>query len=100
MYQMCAYLNRISGNNLDNSHPKGSVKTMPFNTFVPSDADINDLIENVSFIVAHEWSRYIPALEPFQAALPKHIDHPYSQELELMFMKHYAPTDVNKALKH
>ena len=80
MYQMCAYQNRVSGNTLDNSHPKGNVKTVPFDTLVPSEMDINDLVEDLSFIVAREWCNFIPFLEPFQTVLPKYIDHPYLRE--------------------
>ena len=80
MYQMCAYQNRVSGNSLDNSHPKGNVKTVPFDTFVPSDMDINYLVGDMSFIVAHEWCKFVPFLEPFQTVLPKYIDHPFLRE--------------------
>ena len=45
MYQMCAYQNRVLGKNLDNSHPKGNVEIVPFDTFVPSNIDINDLVD-------------------------------------------------------
>ena len=80
MYQICAYQNRVSGNNLDDRHPKGNVKTVPFNTFIPSDSEIDSLVEDITFLVAHEWSKFIPSLEPFQRVLSKYIDHPQMHE--------------------
>ena len=76
MYQICAYKNRISGNHLDSTKPKGDIETVPFRTFVPGISEKEALIEEFSHIVATQWAELIPAFRPYSTVLPKHIEHP------------------------
>ena len=82
MYQMCCYLNRVSGNMLDNNSPIHDVTTIPFSALIPGPADNEKLMENFAFLVAHEWCDNITWLRPFKAALPAYIQHQYMKEME------------------
>ena len=81
MYNMCAYMNRVSGNNLDNTKPKGDISSVLFSEFIPSEELHRKLMEEFAFLVAHEWCARITWLRPFKNALPTYIQHPYMKEM-------------------
>ncbi|XP_053374786.1 uncharacterized protein LOC128547092 [Mercenaria mercenaria] len=80
MYQICAYRNRISGNDLDNTKPKNCIDKVQFKTLLPSDAEREKLLEDFSFLVAKQWTEDIPYFSPYQAVLPKYIEHKHMKE--------------------
>ena len=43
MYQICAYLNRIGGNHLDNSRPQQDAATAPFAQLIPGEEELHIL---------------------------------------------------------
>ena len=55
MFPLCAYKNRISGNNLDNTKPKDNIETVEFRNFVPSVEESEKLADELSFHVASHW---------------------------------------------
>lgn len=81
LFQTCAYQNRISGNQLDNTRPKGDIMLTPFSQFIPSVGDRDSLHEDFSFLVAKQWTTLIPCLRVFGTVLPDFINHKYSKEL-------------------
>ena len=55
MYQMCAYENRVSGNDLDDSEPIQDSKTALFSQLVPGETEKEEMIVNFSYLVAKKW---------------------------------------------
>ena len=82
MYQMCCYLNRVSGNMLDNNSLIHDVTTIPFSSLILGPEDNKKLMENFAFLVAHEQCDNITWLRPFKAALPAYIQHQYMKAME------------------
>ena len=80
MYQMCAYINRVSGNTLDNSRPQEDVETVAFKTFLPSEDDMEDIYSHMSHLVAVYWVRMIPCFRQYESVFPAIIEHPYMKE--------------------
>lgn len=81
MYNLCAYLNRVSGNHLNNTSPKGDISSVLFSEFIPGEELHTKLINEFAFLVAHEWCTRIVWLRPFKSTLPKYIHHPYMKEM-------------------
>ena len=82
MFQVCAYLNRVGGNSLDNTQPVQNVKTAPFSQLIPGDAEHEKMMENFTFLTAKRWCKYIPYFTPFNAVIPDFIDHPFMKETQ------------------
>ena len=82
MYQICAYLNRVDGNDLDNSCPLQEAATAPFAQLVPGDEEYEKLMDNFSFLTAKRWCKYIPYFAPFACVLPAFIDHLFMKETQ------------------
>ncbi|XP_053398038.1 uncharacterized protein LOC123565316 [Mercenaria mercenaria] len=80
MYQVCAYKNRISGNDLDNTKPIDDIENVKFERFLPDDSDKVKLKDELSLFIAWQWTQSIPVFKPYQAVLPKYINHPYIQQ--------------------
>ena len=80
MFQMCAYMNRVSGNMLDNSKPKRDINTVEFKTFLPSDQNMNEIYDQLAYIVALHWTRYIPCLRMYENVIPSMIEHAHMKE--------------------
>lgn len=80
MYQMCAYENRVSGINLDNSKPLQDAATAPFSQLVPSIEEHRKMLDCFTHIVAKQWCIFLPHLAPYEAVLPVYIDHPHMKE--------------------
>ena len=66
LYNMCAYMNRVSGNNLDNTKPKGVVSCVPVSELIPGEEMHSELMEKFAFLVAQEWRTRILWLRPLQ----------------------------------
>ena len=81
MYNMCCYTNRVSGNELDNTVPKDDIHKIPFSAFIPGQEQHDKLLQDFSFLVAHEWCSRIKWLQPYKAVLPKYIEHPHMKEI-------------------
>ena len=81
MYNLCSYLNRVSGNHLDNTLPKRDINTIPFNEFLPSQEQHQKLLRDFAFLVAHEWCSRITWLRPFKTVLQQHIQHEHMKEM-------------------
>lgn len=81
MYNMACYMNRVSGNHLDNTIAIGDTNNVPFTDFVPGPEQHKKLLDDFAFLVAHEWCTRILWLRPFKIALPVHIQHPYMKEM-------------------
>ena len=77
MFNMCAYMNRVGGNMMDNTKPKADIVSVPFSTFIPNINDKTELLDNFSFLVAHIWCDFISWLHPYKCTLPKYISHEY-----------------------
>ena len=82
MYQVCAYLNRVSGNELDNSHTLQDANTALFSQLIPSQEECDKIKENFAFLTAKRWCKYIPHFAPFDSVLPEYIDHPFMKEMQ------------------
>ena len=80
MFQLCAYKNRVSGNNLDNTKPKDNIETVEFYNFVPSVEENEKLADELSFHIASHWVESLPYFGPYKSVLPKYIEHPYIKE--------------------
>ena len=81
MYNMCAYMNRVSGNHLDNTKPKADIHSVLFSELIPGDELHIQLKEQFAFLVANEWCTRIVWLRPFKSALPAYIQHPHMKEM-------------------
>lgn len=82
MFQMCAYINRVSGNDLDNTTPLQNAETAPFAQIIPGPAEHETLMDNFAFLVAKKWCQYIPYFGPYKSILPQHITHPYMKDTQ------------------
>lgn len=80
MFQICSYKNRISGNELDNTKPKGDIETVEFRNFVPTRDEKERLISEFAYLVALQWTELIPHFKPYRAVLPNHIEHQYTKQ--------------------
>lgn len=80
MYQMCAYENRVSGNELDNTKPLQDPKTAPFSQLIPGEREKQNMIDNFAYLVAKKWCQYLTFFAPYDAVLPENIDHPFIRE--------------------
>lgn len=81
MYQICAYVNRVSGNHLQNITPKANFETEPFTTLMPSLSDREKLAEEFAFLVAKVWTKYMPHFKVYEPVLPSYIKHAYLKEM-------------------
>ena len=81
MYNLCAYVNRVDGNHLDNRTPKADASSVLFSELIPDEALHRKLMEEFAFLIAHEWCTRITWLRPFKAVLPSHIEHQYMKEM-------------------
>ena len=75
MFNICAFMNRIDGNMLDNTTAKADIRSIPFSTFIPNENDQEQLLENFAFLIAHIWCDFIPWLYPYKCTLPQYITH-------------------------
>ena len=82
MFQMCAYLNRVAGNELDNTRPLQDARSAPFSQLVPSAEEKKLMIQNFTYLVAKQWCTYLDHLSPYEAVLPTYIDHPHVKEMK------------------
>lgn len=82
IYNLCAYMNRVSGNHLDNTTPKRDVSSVMHSELIPGELLHQKLIEEFSFLIAQEWCTRIVWLRPFKTALPAYIQHPYMKEMQ------------------
>ena len=80
MYQMCAYVNRVSGNHLDNTKPLQDPQMAPFSQLVPGDDEKEEMITNFSYLVAKKWCQYLTYFTPFDGSLPDYIEHEFIRE--------------------
>lgn len=81
MYQICAYVNRVSGNHLQNITPKANFETEPFTTVMPSLSDRERLAEEFAFLVAKVWTKYMPHFKVYEPVLLGYIEHAYLKEM-------------------
>ena len=70
MFNICAFMNRVHGNMLDNTKAKADIASVPFSTFIPDGNDREKLLENFAFLIAHIWCDFIPWLHPYKCTLP------------------------------
>ncbi|XP_062571098.1 uncharacterized protein LOC134233123 [Saccostrea cucullata] len=82
MFQICAYENRVSGNHLDNSGPKTNIDTYNFKNLIPGEHEKKCFLSEAAFLVAQQWSKYIPHFLPYINVLPKYISHEYLKEMK------------------
>ena len=80
MYQMCAYMNRVSESMLDNSKPKGDINTVEFKTFLPSDENKDVISSQMAYLVAVHWTRYIPCLRQYENVIPSMTENQFMKE--------------------
>ena len=80
MYNVCAFLNRVHGNMLDNTQPKADIASVPFSMFIPDHNDREKLLGNFAFLVAHIWCDFIPWLYPYKCTLPQYISHEHIKD--------------------
>ena len=80
MYQMCAYQNRVSGNNLDNEKQLQDPAKAPFGKLIPGETEKKKLSENFAYLVAKRWCQYLTYFGPFEGVLQEYIEHPYMRE--------------------
>lgn len=80
MFQICAYKNRVSGNDLDDTKPKKIANSVNFSDVLPGAVDKTELISNFAFLVARIWAENLSAFTAFQAVLPECIEHQHMKE--------------------
>ena len=80
MFQMCAYLHRVSGNELDNTTPLQDAKTALFSQLVPSAEEKELMLQHFTYLVAKQWCTYLDHFAPYEAVIPPYIDHPHLKE--------------------
>lgn len=80
MFQMCAYLNRISGNDKDNSKPLQNANEANFSQLIPGEEEKQDLLNQFAMLVARKWTVYIPHFRPYETVIPPYIDHGFMKE--------------------
>ena len=80
MFQMCAYQNRVSGSNCDDSKPLQDSHTAKFSQLIPGQMEREMMLDNFSFLVARQWCTSINHLQPYLVVLPDFITHPHLRE--------------------
>ena len=65
MYNICAYMNRVEGNLLDNTTLKADITCVPFSTFIRDENDKENLLDDMAFLIAQKWCDFIPWLHPY-----------------------------------
>ena len=81
LYNMIAYKNRVSGNNLPNDIPVVHAEDIPLTTFLPNAEDNRHFLKEFGYLVAKVWAKHIPAMEWFSAYLPDHLPHEHENEV-------------------
>lgn len=66
--------------NLPDDTPKADINSIPTSDFLPSQAESNNLENDMIHHIIKTATRYIPALKKLQKCLPSHIKHPYLDE--------------------
>ena len=100
MYQMCAYENRVSGNDLDDSEPIQDSKTALFSQLVPGETEKDEMIVNFSYLVAKKWCQYLTYFAPFSAALPDYIDHKFIRDTTQCTKRVSSKPNIDHVKKH
>ena len=82
LFNLIAYMNRIGGENLDNSGPKVKASEFPLNMFVPTNEDVEAFKDTCSILIAHVWADFIPAFNWMKYVLPEYITHEHISQVK------------------
>lgn len=75
MFQIVAFKNRISSNHLPCDKAKKSINEIPFTNFLPSPDEQSWFKRDLTILVGHKWTKYIPSLSWMKDYLPSSISH-------------------------
>ena len=80
---ICQYLtfDRVDSSHLDNTKPQGELKNLEIKEYLLTEDEQRQIRKEYIVLVARILTEYIPWLEQCKKCVPKHIDHPSSQEM-------------------
>ena len=81
-FHIIAVKDRVTEGNISDCNPKAQIETVPLHTFLPSEQDYVHLNNEFIVLIARIFVTYLPAFKPLQSAVPVHIPHKYSKEME------------------
>ena len=82
LYNMIAYKNRISANELADDVPSLKIGDIPLTTFLPDTEENRHYMEEFAYLIARVWATHIPALQWFSPHIQSHIAHEHEQEVK------------------
>ena len=82
LFNMLAYKNRVSGNELPDDTPTRNVIEMPLAAFLPDGQDNKHYLDEFIHLVAWVWVKHIPALKWWKDYLLPHIPHEHEKEMK------------------
>lgn len=81
MYSLLATRNRLPPLDLPCTGQVADVATLPWESFLPAQDDIDGFTSNLVVLVSRLLTQYFRDLSVLSRSVPKHIKHLYSQEM-------------------
>lgn len=81
MYSILAGCSRTPANDLPYTGQVAQLSSIPYESFLPSQSEVNSVKKNMTVIVCRILTDYIQDLSPLAKAVPKHIHHRYSKQM-------------------
>ena len=74
---------RVTAEDISQIQPKAELSSLDINTFLPSVQDSLALNEEFTVLIARILTHRLPAFRNLEGAVPGHIKHKYSDQMQL-----------------
>ncbi len=81
MYSVLVAKSRLPPTGLEQSGRVADVRAIPWKSFLPSQADVQQVKRNLVVLVSRLLTQYVKDLAPLSKSVPQHIEHQYSQQM-------------------
>ena len=81
MYSLLVGRSRIPGIGLSRTGQVAKLSSLPSESFLPTQFDVNATKQNLVVLVSRILTRYMHSLSPLSKAIPQHITHKYTAQM-------------------
>jgi len=81
MYSLLVGRSRIPGIGLSRTGQVAKLSSLPSESFLPTQSDVNATKQNLVVLVSRILTRYMHSLFPLSKAIPQHITHKYTAQM-------------------